>query len=456
MGSDWTAGAALGFACRDTGLPSGAGNAQAELVIAPRLLAGISDRPMSYQEHLRLHGTMPNRAGAAGGPRSWLLGEITQAGLRGRGGGGFALAAKLDAVRRARRPAVVVVNGCEGEPMSFKDRVLLQSLPHLVIDGALCCSLVLEAGDVVIAIEASSLEAHRSVERALEQRANGPSLPAPLPRLATVPPGYVAGHEASIVSFLNGRQARPFAAPPRVSERGVDRRPTLVANAETLAYVALIARYGAGWYHQVGFGNDPGTALVTVTGAVRHPGVYEIEYGQLLSSLLDDAGGLVTPGRAVLLGGYSGSWVEIGSALRLRLAPRLLRQMNASLGAGVVVVLPQNACPVAETSRVATWMAEQSAGQCGPCTNGLASISSALADLREGIATRRTMPDILRWAKLVTGRGACVHPDGAARFVVSALRVFADEFEDHARLGPCEACARQPVLLTPGSRLGTG
>lgn len=333
--------------------------------------------------------------------------------------------------------------------MSFKDRVLLQLLPHLVIDGAICCAQVLDTQDLVIAIEASSLNARHSVEQALGERRGGATAQASLPRLMTVPGGYVAGHESSIVSFLNGRAARPTAAPPRVTERGVDRRPTLVANPETLAYAALIARYGAGWYRQVGFGNDPGTVLVTLSGAVRNAGVYEIEYGQLMSSVLADAGGLREPARAVLLGGYAGTWIDTETALQLHLAPGLLRRIQASLGAGVIVVLPRTACPVAETSRVATWMARQSAGQCGPCTHGLANISETLAELREGRSSRRAGHDIRRWATLVTGRGACAHPDGAARFVVSALRVFAEEFEDHARLGPCDGCYRAPVLRTP-------
>ncbi len=415
----------------------------------PRLLAGASDEPMSYEEHLRLHGSVPSHATAAAGRKSWLWGELTQAGLRGRGGGGFSLGAKLETVRRGKRRAVVVINGCEGEPMSFKDRALLQSLPHLVIDGAVCCARVLETPDVVIAVEASSPQARRSLESALAQRRAEPREKELVTRLVTVPSGYVAGHEASVVSFLNGRPARPSPAPPRVSERGVSRRPTLVSNPETLAYAALIARYGAGWYRQVGFGTDAGTVLVTLSGSVRYPGVYEIEYGQELRSLLHDAGGATAPARAVLLGGYAGSWIDIQTALAMRLAPALLAQADASLGAGIIVVLPASACPVAETARVAAWMGAQSAGQCGPCSNGLHSIARTLGELRAGSADRRAQFDLRRWAKLVTGRGACAHPDGAARFVVSALRVFAEEFDDHARRGPCEACDRTPVLRTP-------
>jgi NADH:ubiquinone oxidoreductase subunit F (NADH-binding) len=103
-------------------------------------------------------------------------------------------------------------------------------------------------------------------------------------------------------------------------------------------------------------------------------------------------------------------------------------------------------------TRVTEWLADESAGQCGPCVNGLASIAGALADVADGRAHRGAFSDIARWSELVTGRGACAHPDGTATFVTSALRVFGAQFEDHARHGPCDACARRSVLITPRER----
>jgi NADH:ubiquinone oxidoreductase subunit F (NADH-binding) len=156
--------------------------------------------------------------------------------------------------------------------------------------------------------------------------------------------------------------------------------------------------------------------------------------------------------RAVLLGGYAGTWIDAAGAGALRLSRSELQKVGASLGAGIIAVLPRTACPVAEVTRVAGWMADESAMQCGPCVNGLGSIADALADVSEGRAGRSALADIMRWSELVVGRGACAHPDGAAAFVTSALRVFAAEFEDHARHGPCDACAARPVLITPRER----
>jgi NADH:ubiquinone oxidoreductase subunit F (NADH-binding) len=418
----------------------------------PRLLLGVTGETMPYERHVSIHGQRPSGSGrATAGLPSPLVGELTRSGLRGRGGASFPLATKLEAVARAKGTPVVVVNGAEGEPMSVKDRMLLESLPHLVLDGAFCLAEALNTADVVIAIDGSFRDASESMRLALRERPDVGRRMAQ-PRIVTIPSGYVTGQESAIVNFVNNGVPRPVTQPPRISDRGIARRPTLMSNAETLAHVALIARHGANWYRELGPEDEPGSFLVTLSGGVRAPGVYEIEYGSLLGSLIDAADGLTEPARAFLFGGYAGSWVDGAAATTLRLSRSALRPMRATLGSGIVVALPQSACPVAEVTRVAVYMSDQSAAQCGPCVNGLASIADTLVELCEGRAGRDAFGDLRRWSELVIGRGACGHPDGAARFVTSALSVFTQEFEDHARHGLCEACERRPVLITAKPR----
>jgi NADH:ubiquinone oxidoreductase subunit F (NADH-binding) len=409
----------------------------------PRLLLDVSAASMPYDHHLAVHGPLP-RSGQ-GAP---LEDELDRAELRGRGGGAFPLVTKMEAVRGAGSAPVVVVNGAEGEPLSAKDRVLLQSLPHLVIDGAICMARALGAGELFFAVDETSFDALESLRAALEER---PELrrARDRTRVVEVPARYVAGQESAIVSFLNGGPAKPTSVPPRITERGVARAPTLVSNVETFGHVALIARHGSGWYRQVGPADEPGSSLFTLRGAIQHPGVYEVEHGSTLRSVVDDAGGPTERTRAFLLGGYAGTWIDAGTAGSVRLSREALRPLGAALGSGVIAALPESACPVAETVRVARWLAEQSAGQCGPCTHGLAAISDTLSELVRGAAGSGAYRDLERWAGLVTGRGACSHPDGTARFVTSALRVFAEDFDDHARHGICDACDRHPVLYTP-------
>jgi NADH:ubiquinone oxidoreductase subunit F (NADH-binding) len=331
--------------------------------------------------------------------------------------------------------------------MSTKDRLLLCSVPHLVIDGALAIAHAVDADHVIVAIDDLNPRAGDTVAWALAQR---PELRRGRlsAEVVTVPGGYVSGQESAVVRWINEGVAKPGATTPRVTERGIGRRPTLVSNAETLAHVALIARHGARWFREVGTREDPGSALVTVSGAVVAPGVYEASHGSTLGSLVTAAGGLSERTRAFLVGGYAGAWLDMLQARQARLSRDHLARFGARLGAGIVVALPERSCPVAETTRVAGWLADHSAGQCGPCVNGLAAIADALAGVCHGDGGPG-LPWILRWCDQVSGRGACAHPDGAAGFVSSAVRVFANELADHAQHGLCDACSASPVLVTP-------
>jgi NADH:ubiquinone oxidoreductase subunit F (NADH-binding) len=423
----------------------------------PRLLAGIpAAGAMSLDEHLTVHGQAPVFARGRGRrSESPLIEQIEQAGLRGHGGAGFPTATKLRAVAASRRRAIVVVNAAEGEPASLKDRTLMQTLPHLVLDGAQLAAQAVGADELIVCVCETAQASVEASTRAISERRGMPS-DATRVHLSAVPGTYIAGQEAALVNHLGGGPAIPTFTPPLVFEQGVRRRPTLVANAETLAHVALIARHGPEWFRQLGTPSQPGSALVTLAGALAHPGVYEIEHGASLMSLIDAAGGMLANPRALLVGGYGGSWIG-GEFLRgIALSDEHLAPHNASLGAGVVLLLSQDACPVAETARAARWMAGQSAGQCGPCVHGLDSIAGAVEEIAGGHAQRDATQRIDHLATLVRGRGACGHPDGAVRFVTSALDAFAPEFAEHARHGPCEGCARPSELPLPDHHATAG
>ncbi|MGO9320923.1 MAG: NADH-ubiquinone oxidoreductase-F iron-sulfur binding region domain-containing protein [Solirubrobacteraceae bacterium] len=427
---------------------------QAPAAALPRLLSGIRPRgALPLEEHLAVHGSLLS-AGGRGRRRareraSMLVEEIERAGLLGRGGAAFPTATKMRAVAGARRRAIVVANGAEGEPASLKDRTLLESLPHLVLDGAILAAEAVGAEEAVVCACESADAGIRSVTRAIEERAAAGSERSPGLRLATVPSHYVAGQESALVSYLNGGPAKPTFTPPMPFEQGVRNRPTLVDNVETLAHVALIARHGAPWFRELGTPSQPGSALVTLSGAIAHPGVYEIEHGAPLSSLIAAAGGATARVRGALLGGYAGSWVSGELLNGVALSNEHLAPHGASLGAGVVLLLSEDACPVAESARVARWLAGQSARQCGPCVHGLDALASTIEEIAGGIAGARVTQRIDRLASLVARRGACGHPDGALNPILSAVEIFQAEFADHARHGPCAACARPPELPLP-------
>jgi NADH:ubiquinone oxidoreductase subunit F (NADH-binding) len=408
----------------------------------PRILTGVPDGPLTdLGAHVDVWGPLPEL-------RRWalpqLIDEVQRAGLRGRGGAAFPVAHKMRAVSQRRGPRFVLANGTEGEPASSKDRLLLTEIPHLVLDGASVAARAVGAADVVIAFPVSDGAIAESLEDAVEQRVAVGSGGEPRIELVGVEGGFVGGHESALINALCGREAKP-SFDPRPFARGINRRPTLVQNVETLAHLGMIVRHGAAWYRELGTAHDPGSTLVTVSGSVVSPGVYEIEHGAPLAELLTAA----QPAEdlaAVLIGGYFGFWFGESAIPRLLLSPTELADHGASLGAGVIFALGTSVCPVAETARVADYFARESAGQCGPCVNGLGAIADCLQRVTDGTATTAAGGDLARWSSSIAGRGACQFPDGATRFVSSSLRVFARAFEDHIRHGPCDRCGDAPFL----------
>jgi len=404
----------------------------------PRLLAGVRRRdvPATLEEHTACYGRLPELDVRA------LAAAIDESGLLGRGGGAFSAAAKLAAVRAHRGRRVVVGNGVEGEPLSLKDKLLLRSVPHLVLDGLELAATACGARDAILVVAETAPRERAAVERALHERGR-----AGLDRVGVVvavaPDRFVLGEETALVAWLSGKPPKPTLAPPRPSERGVMGRPTLVHNVETLAHLALIARFGPGWFRALGSPAEPGSALVTIAGAVQRPGVIEIALGASIRDVVEGVGGATEPLGAFLVGGYFGSWLPV-DAYDVPLLDAHLGPHGARLGARVLVALPARTCGLAETARVARWLAEESAGQCGPCVHGLAAVASAFERLATGDAS--DVPRLHRWLREIEGRGACRHPDGAARFLASALEVFSHEVELHAG-GRCSGGGRA-VLRT--------
>lgn len=382
-----------------------------------RLLAGpdLNAGAESLHSHIQRLGPMPG-TGAA------LIDVIERSGLTGRGGAGFPVGAKWRSVARRRgEQPVVVVNGAEGEPQSLKDRVLMATRPHLILDGAILAARAVRTSQIVIVVGEEHRSAFAAMANALAQR------PEPQLRQARIipcPPRYVAGESSAAVHLVNEGIARPTTRPPFTHDAGVGARPTLVQNVESLAHVALIARYGAEWY-------GSGTVLLTAAGTIAAPGVLEVATGASVRQVFELAGGSTRPMRAILVGGYFGTWVGIDRAWDLQLDAVALRNRGMTLGCGVVGFLHDAGCGVCETARIMRYLASESSAQCGPCFFGL----RALADATGRIAERGTNSDDLarlhRWAAEVGGRGACKHPDGAVMFLRSALTVFAEDFANH-------------------------
>ncbi|MGJ6124035.1 NADH-ubiquinone oxidoreductase-F iron-sulfur binding region domain-containing protein [Mycolicibacterium sp. Y3] len=376
--------------------------------------------------HRQRHGELPAPTAAS------LAGCVTDAGLTGRGGAGFPTGRKIAAVT-GRKP-VVIGNGAEGEPLSAKDATLLTCAPHLVLDGLSVAATAVAADSVVIYVPRRAIAA---VRVAVAERA---AANTDRRRIAVVeaPDRFVAGEESAVVSRIEGGPASPRHRTVLTTTSGVRRRPTLVNNVETLAHIGLIARYGPAWFRAVGDHQEPGTMLVTLSGSLAQPGVVEVPTGSRLTDLLTTSGRTdLRMVRAVLVGGYHGSWIPVG-ALTAQLSRAGLAALGATPGAGVVHVLGRHECGLERTAAIASYLAGQSARQCGPCLNGLPRLAQLLDQLAFGAVDDALVDELQRTMRLVDGRGACRHPDGTARMVRTALTVFAGDVAQHRR-GRCEA-----------------
>jgi NADH:ubiquinone oxidoreductase subunit F (NADH-binding) len=378
-----------------------------------RLLSGpdLSTGAERLRGHVARLGPLPKGGHA-------LIDLLGRTGLTGRGGAGFPVGLKWRAVAAGSRGSVVVVNGAEGEPHSRKDRLLMATRPHLVLDGALLAATSVRAKEIVLYIGEDHRAALRSMSEAVAERTEHERR---LMRIVQAPARYVAGDSSASVHLVDAGIATPTTTPPSPHERGVGGAATLVQNVETLAHVALIARTGAA----------AETILITVAGSVRTPGVLEVNVGTPVGEAVQLAGGASETPRAVLLGGYFGQWIEASEAWPLTIDPHALRSRGLSLGCGVIGLLPASRCPVCEVAGIMRYLASESSAQCGPCFFGL----RALADACTRIAERGTDPGDLqrlqRWSAEVLGRGACKHPDGAVMFLQSAMKTFGDDFASH-------------------------
>ena len=384
-----------------------------------------------------------------------LVTMAAQVDLRGRGGAAFPLADKIAAVREAarrrRRRPMVVVNGVESDPGSAKDRVLMLRSPYLVLSGALAAARALRARLILVGT------GDALVARSVSEAAAADPVLARLVRVMEVPDRFVSGESGALISAMNGRQPLPPPRRTHASHRGLGGRPTLLGNAETFAQLAVLAMLGPEGYATTGDPAEPGTVLLTVTGAVARPAVVEVPSGWQLGDVLGLCGAQAAEG--VLIGGYHGSWLAGAAAYEVPASRAGLEAFGGTLGPGAVFVLGQESCSLAELARTAAYLGSESSGRCGACGRSLLSLARSLAALADGSGGGEALDATIREALALRGavgqRGhsTCSQPDGVARFVLSALAVFGDDLDWHLfRYGCGRPAGRAlPLPSAPGS-----
>jgi NADH:ubiquinone oxidoreductase subunit F (NADH-binding) len=390
--------------------------------------------PGNLTEHLDAHGPLNVAVSRNSTWQQGLVTSLEASGLTGRGGGSFPTSIKLELALAAGSRGTIVVNAMEGEPASEKDKLLLCRVPHLVLDGAQYLAALCRADRIVVCIPIGHDAVATAVRHAVAERSDHRH--APLAEEIVRPPDrFIAGEESALVNWIDTGRSLPVFRPDKGTPLRIGRRPALVHNTETLAHLALIARDGPGPFRNRGMTGEPGTSLITVSGDVAHPGVVEVDRGTPLWDIAK-LSHPVEPVQALLVGGYGGAWVG-PEHFATPYATSPLRRIGAAAGVGVIVVLGASSCGLTESARIARYLADQSARQCGPCMYGLPAVADDLAQLARGQGDGDSMARLHRRLGQMMGRGACRHPDGAVGLVRSALAVFATDIAGHSQGRTC-------------------
>jgi NADH:ubiquinone oxidoreductase subunit F (NADH-binding) len=401
----------------------------------------------TIDEYLAAGGGAGITAARRLGPDATLE-EITASGLRGRGGGGFLTGAKWSSVRAAGGGRhYVVANGAEGEPATFKDRMLMRRDPYRIIEGAAIAALVVGAGEVFVATKRSFATESAALRRAAVELGRSGLLRELEVVIVEGPDEYLFGEEKALLEVIEGREPLPRLLPPwqhglfatapaggweaEVITGQGDSNPTVVNNVETMATAAHVLARGADWFRSMGTPQSPGTILATVVGDVVRPGVFEVELGIPLIELLARAGGPL-PGhewRAALSGVANA--VLPASDFDVPLTYEDLAGRGSGLGAAGFVLYDDRTDMLSVARELSRFLAVESCGQCPPCKEGCMQITERLLAIELGSGNDSDLGEVQAWLRRVTDANRCYLGTQEQVVVSSILRRFPEDVAAH-------------------------
>ena len=397
----------------------------------------------SLDEYLQTGG-YAGLASALGAPPEKVIDEVKASGLLGRGGAYFPAGMKWESARKFPSPdRYLVVNCEEGEPGIFKDRHLMEGMPHRMIEGALIAAYAAGVHSIYIYINAeAALSTHR-MQEAVDQAAqagiigedilgSGYNVSVTLRRGAG---GYVCGEETTLLNTIEGDRREPRLRPPFPTEAGLFGRPTVINNAETLASVPVIMAHGAAAFAEIGSEKATGTKVISLSGAVERPGVVEVPMGTTLREIVFGLGGGIIGDRTisgVAVGGPS-SGILPESMIETAIAPGMLHESGVMLGAGGVIALDENVDVLEAVRSLAKYNADESCGKCTPCREGTPRIVNALDRLLSGAGSSGDLDELRELAEVVEAASLCGLGQAAGGPINSALHFFGNELAALAR-----------------------
>ncbi|MEK7747932.1 MAG: NADH-ubiquinone oxidoreductase-F iron-sulfur binding region domain-containing protein [Nitrospirota bacterium] len=381
-----------------------------------------------------------------------VLEAVRESGLFGRGGAGFPTAKKWDMVlSQTSDTKYLCCNGAEDEPGTFKDRYLLRSNPHQLVEGALLAAFAIGAKEGYLYVNGTFEEEIVFLNQALSDARESGFLGHPINGFKTgielsvvrSPGTYVAGEETALLEVVEGRIARPKQKPPYYpAVRGLFGKPTLVNNLETICNLPRIIRGQPTVTGECARSDNAvragQTMIFSLTGDVERPGIYELKLGTSLRELIDQHGGGTKGGRlkAFFPGGPSNAILP-AEQVDLPLDIPSLKNVGSSLGTGSVIVISEKTCMVKTALFYAGFFAKESCGQCPPCHLGLANLTDLLKKIESGSGEAGDLAQIEQVARMIKGRGYCYLLTGGVIAVESILRHFRDEFDAHIKESRC-------------------
>jgi NADH-quinone oxidoreductase subunit F len=380
-----------------------------------------------------------------------IIEVVKKSNLRGRGGAGFPTALKWSFVplgKDAPRPKYLAANADEMEPGTFKDRLLMEGDPHLLVEGMIIASQAIEAdvayiflrGEYTLSAQrlgTALAEAYRAGYLGKNIFGSGKNLEMYLHLSAG---RYMCGEETGLLNALEGKRANPRNKPPFPQVSGLWGKPTIVQNVETLCNVPSIIANGPEWYKQLSRSSDGGTKLYGVSGKVKRPGLWELPMGTTIREILEERAGGMLDGvkfRALLPGGASTDFL-VEEHLDVKMDFTEVQKVGSRMGTGTMIVLDDQNCPVGMVANLIHFFAQESCGWCTPCWSGLAWAAKMLDALEEGAGKAEFLDYLAFQTKFWSpGNTFCALAPGAAEPLQSALKYFRADFERHIREKRC-------------------
>jgi NADH-quinone oxidoreductase subunit F len=404
------------------------------------VLAGASDHDLTQLEAYREVDGYASLERARRMEPSAVLEEILAANIRGRGGAGFPMGKKASFLAKdTGKPVYLVVNADESEPGTFKDREIMERVPHRLLEGCLITAHAIGSQNVFIYIRGEYLAEFEVLRAALDQVRDAALLGGVTVVLHRGAGAYICGEETALLESLEGKRGQPRSKPPFPAVQGLYASPSLINNVETIATVPKIIELGGAEYAKIGVPNSTGTRLFSLSGNVVRGGNYELPLGTSLRELIYDVGGGIPDGRelkAIIPGGSSVP-VLTAEHVDARLDFDSMAALKTFLGSGAVIVIDDRCCMVQLGLRVAQFYMHESCGKCTPCREGTRWMVQILEKIEDGRAEHEDLDLLLSVCDRILGKCLCPLGDAAAMPVASYVDKFRDEFRRHVDDGAC-------------------